>query len=204
MRRHHQLCRIEYAYENIHFPEAPEALDLARRRLAFEELFLFTIGLERLRSRREVVHVPPCGGVDMELFYRALPLHPDGRSAPLWRKHWRTCAPAPHEPALCQGDVGSGKTMVATACVYFMVKNGRQAALMAPTEILAQQHYQGLAPLLENLGIRCALLTGSTTAKTETVHHSATGRGDRLCHRHPRPHLHRQRGLPRPGPGGDG
>ena len=50
MRQHHQLCRIEYAYENIHFPESAEALDLARRRLAFEELFLFTIGLERLRS----------------------------------------------------------------------------------------------------------------------------------------------------------
>lgn len=59
VRREHQLCRIEYAYENIHFPESAEALDLARRRLAFEELFLFTIGLERLRSRREVVHVPP-------------------------------------------------------------------------------------------------------------------------------------------------
>ena len=53
VRQHHQLCRIEYAYENIHFPESAEALDLARRRLAFEELFLFTIGLERLRSRRE-------------------------------------------------------------------------------------------------------------------------------------------------------
>ena len=73
VRRDHQLCRIEYAYENIHFPESAEALDLARRRLAFEELFLFTIGLERLRQRREVVHVPPCGGVDMEPFYSALP-----------------------------------------------------------------------------------------------------------------------------------
>ena len=63
---------------------------------------------------------------------------------------------------LCQGDVGSGKTMVAAACVYFCVKNGRQAALMAPTELLAEQHYRGLAPLLEKLNIRCALLTGST------------------------------------------
>ena len=68
---------------------------------------------------------------------------------------------------LCQGDVGSGKTMVAAACVYFCVKNGRQAALMAPTELLAEQHYRGLAPLLEQLGLRCALLTGSTPAKTK-------------------------------------
>ena len=167
VRRHHQLCRIEYAYENIHFPESAEALDLARRRLAFEELFLFTIGLERLRSRWEVVHVPPCGGVDMELFYRALPFTLTDAQRRCVEEALADMRSGTPMNRLCQGDVGSGKTMVATACVYFMVKNGRQAALMAPTEILAQQHYQGLAPLLENLGIRCALLTGSTTAKTK-------------------------------------
>ena len=167
VRRHHQLCRIEYAYENIHFPESAEALDLARRRLAFEELFLFTIGLERLRSRREVVHVPPCGGVDMELFYRALPFTLTDAQRRCVEEALADMRSGTPMNRLCQGDVGSGKTMVAAACVYFMVKNGRQAALMAPTEILAQQHYQGLAPLLENLGIRCALLTGSTTAKTK-------------------------------------
>ncbi len=167
VRRNHQLCRIEYAYENIHFPESAEALDLARRRLAFEELFLFTIGLERLRSRREVVHVPPCGGVDMELFYRALPFTLTDAQRRCVEEALADMRSGTPMNRLCQGDVGSGKTMVAAACVYFMVKNGRQAALMAPTEILAQQHYQGLAPLLENLGIRCALLTGSTTAKTK-------------------------------------
>ena len=158
VRQHHQLCRIEYAYENIHFPESAEALDLARRRLAFEELFLFTIGLERLRSRREVVHVPPCGGVDMELFYRALPFTLTDAQRRCVEEALADMRSGTPMNRLCQGDVGSGKTMVAAACVYFMVKNGRQAALMAPTEILAQQHYQGLAPLLENLGIRCALL----------------------------------------------
>ena len=165
VRQHHQLCRIEYAYENIHFPESAEALDLARRRLAFEELFLFTIGLERLRSRWEVVHVPPCGGVDMELFYRALPFTLTDAQRRCVEEALADMRSGTPMNRLCQGDVGSGKTMVAAACVYFMVKNGRQAALMAPTEILAQQHYQGLAPLLENLGIRCALLPGSTTAK---------------------------------------
>ena len=167
VRRDHQLCRIEYAYENIHFPESAEALDLARRRLAFEELFLFTIGLERLRSRREVVHVPPCGDVDMAPFYQSLPFtltDAQRRCVEEALADMRSDTPMNR---LCQGDVGSGKTMVAAACVFFCVKNGRQAALMAPTEILAQQHYQGLAPLLENLGIRCALLTGSTTAKTK-------------------------------------
>ena len=68
---------------------------------------------------------------------------------------------------LCQGDVGSGKTMVAAACIYFAAQNGYQSALMAPTELLAQQHYHSLAPLLEKLGVRCALLTGSLSAKTK-------------------------------------
>ena len=116
VRQHHQLCRIEYAYENIHFPESAEALDLARRRLAFEELFLFTIGLERLRSRREVVHVPPCGGVDMELFYRALPFtltDAQKRCVDEAIADMRSGRPMNR---LCQGDVGSGKTMVAAAC----------------------------------------------------------------------------------------
>ena len=167
VRREHQLCRIEYAYENIHFPESAEALDLARRRLAFEELFLFTIGLERLRQRREVVHVPPCGGVDMEPFYSALPFTLTDAQRRCVEEALADMRSGTPMNRLVQGDVGSGKTMVAAACVYFCVKNGRQAALMAPTEILAQQHYHGLAPLLENLGIRCALLTGSTSAKTK-------------------------------------
>ena len=165
VRQAHHLCRIGYAYENIHFPENAEALDIARRRLAFEELFLFTIGLQRLRRRREVVHVTPCADVDMEPFYSALPFTlTDAQRRCVEEALADMCSGSPMN-RLCQGDVGSGKTMVAAACVYFAVKNGRQAALMAPTEILAQQHYAGLSPLMEQLGIRCALLTGSMTAK---------------------------------------
>ena len=167
VRQAHQLCRIGYAYENIHFPESPEALDLARRRLAFEELFLFTIGLKRLRNRRETVSVPPCKAVDMEAFYGALPFSLTGAQRRCIDEAIADMRSGTPMNRLCQGDVGSGKTMVAAACAYFCVKNGRQAALMAPTEILAQQHYAGLAPLLERLGIRCALLTGSTPAKTK-------------------------------------
>ena len=161
----HGLCRIGYAYENIHFPETPEALDIARRRLAFEELFLFTIGLKRLRSRRERAAVPPCRNVDMAPFYNALPFSLTGaQRRSVDEAMADMCSGLPMN-RLCQGDVGSGKTMVAAACVYFMVKNGRQAALMAPTEILARQHFGTLNPLLERLGIRCALLTGSTPAR---------------------------------------
>lgn len=167
VRQGHQLCRIGYAYENIHFPENAEALDIARRRLAFEELFLFTIGLKRLRSRREVAQVTPCRDVDMSPFYESLPFtltDAQRRCVTEALADMRSGSPMNR---LCQGDVGSGKTMVAAACVYFMAQNGRQAALMAPTEILAQQHYAGLAPLMERLGIRCALLTGSTPARTK-------------------------------------
>lgn len=182
VRRHHQLCRIEYAYENIHFPESAEALDLARRRLAFEELFLFTIGLERLRSRWEVVHVPPCGGVDMELFYRALPFTLTDAQRRCVEEALADMRSGTPMNRLCQGDVGSGKTMVAAACVYFMVKNGRQAALMAPTEILARQHFETLSPLMARLGLTCALLTGSTRARErrETLAGLAAGTID-LC-----------------------
>ena len=167
VRQSHQLCRIGFAYENIHFPASPEALELARRRLAFEELFLFSLGLAQLRSRREVVEIPPCPAVDMAPFYAALPFtltDAQRRCVDEALSDMRSGRPMNR---LCQGDVGSGKTMVAAACAYFMVKGGRQAALMAPTEILAQQHYEGLAPLLEGLGVRCALLTGSTSAKVK-------------------------------------
>ncbi len=165
VRRRHQLCRAGYAYENIHFPEGPEALELARRRLAFEELFLFTLGLRRLRRRRETAAVEPFRPVDMESFYQALPFALTEAQRRCVGESLADMASGRAMNRLCQGDVGSGKTMVAAACVYFSVKNGRQAALMAPTEILARQHYEGLAPLMEPLGIRCALLTGSNTAK---------------------------------------
>ena len=167
VRQAHQLCRVNYAYENIHFPESPEALDIARRRLAFEELFFFAIGLKLLRSRRETVSVEPFQPVDMAPFYNALPFTLTDAQRRCVEEAIADMQSGKPMNRLCQGDVGSGKTMVAAACVYFCIKNGRQAALMAPTELLAEQHYRGLAPLLERLNIRCALLTGSTTAKTK-------------------------------------
>ena len=167
VRQAHQLCRVNYAYENIHFPESPEALDIARRRLAFEELFFFAIGLKLLRSRRETVSVEPFQPVDMAPFYNALPFTLTDAQRRCVEEAIADMQSGRPMNRLCQGDVGSGKTMVAAACVYFCIKNGHQAALMAPTELLAEQHYRGLAPLLERLNIRCALLTGSTTVKTK-------------------------------------
>ena len=165
VRREHSLCHSGYAYENIHFPADAEALALARRRLVFEELFLLSCGLQMLRSRRVDVAGPACENADMEEFYAALPF-------PLTRAQRRAISEAVADMTsgrpmnrLCQGDVGSGKTMVAAGCIWFAARSGWQSALMAPTEILARQHYENLAPLFEKFGLRCALPTGSTKAK---------------------------------------
>lgn len=165
VRQEHQLCHSGYAYENIHFPADAEALNLARRRMVFEELFILSCGLQMLRSRRVDVAGPACAAADMEEFYRALPF-------PLTKAQRRAITEAVTDMEsgrpmnrLCQGDVGSGKTMVAAGCVWFAARSGWQSALMAPTEILARQHYENLAPLFEKFGLRCALLTGSTKAR---------------------------------------
>ena len=103
----------------------------------------------------------------MQPFYDALPFSlTDAQRRAAGEAMADMCGKTPMN-RLCQGDVGSGKTMVAAACIYFAAQNGYQSALMAPTELLAQQHYHSLAPLLEKLGVRCALLTGSLSAKTK-------------------------------------
>ncbi|XAY17504.1 DEAD/DEAH box helicase [Bengtsoniella intestinalis] len=145
-RTQYDLCDSAYAHAHIHFPDSPETLDIARRRLAFEELFLFTLGLGRLRGRREQVEVIPCHPIDMDGFYNALPFTLTNAQRRSVEEALDDCCSGRPMNRLCQGDVGSGKTMVAAACVYFMAQNGRQSAMMAPTEILAQQHFNGLSP----------------------------------------------------------
>ena len=164
LRRRHGLCGVRYACENIHFPSDDAALAAARRRLAFEELYLLTLGLRLLRARRTEVRGKTCAAVDMTPFYKALPFTLTRAQRRAADELLRDMAGARPMNRLVQGDVGSGKTMVAAAAVYFAAKNGLQSALMAPTEILAEQHYHTLAPLLEGLGVRCALLTASTKA----------------------------------------
>mgnify|MGYP003307532669 CR=1 FL=1 len=165
VRRENELCYTNFAYENIHFPASFEELAVARRRLVFEELFLLTCGLQRLRARRKDVAGPACHAVDLQPFLEKLPF-------PLTGDQRRAIDDAVGDMLsgrpmnrLVQGDVGSGKTMVAAACAWFAAQNGWQSALMAPTEVLARQHFETLSPLFEKLGLTCALLTGSTKAK---------------------------------------
>lgn len=178
VRLRHQLCHIGFAYENIHFPTSMEALQTARRRLTFEELFLLCAGLQMLRRRRADLNAFPCRAVDMEPFYRSLSFTLTGaQRRAVDEAIADMCAERPMN-RLCQGDVGSGKTMVAAACIYFAVKNGYQAALMAPTELLAQQHSHSLSSLLTPLGLHCALLTGSLRAKEKREIHAQLAAGE--------------------------
>ena len=125
---------------------------------------------------------PACRDVDMTAFYEALPFVLTGAQRRAIEQAAADMTSGRPMNRLCQGDVGSGKTMVAAGCAWFAAQSGWQTALMAPTEILARQHYESLSPLLARLGMTCALLTGSTRAKErrETLAALAEGRID-LC-----------------------
>ena len=174
----HQLCHARYAYENIHFPADDEALAAARRRLAFEELFLLALGLKLLRARRAFVAGKRCPDTDPSPFLAALPFSLTAAQRRAVDEIARDLSLGRAMNRLCQGDVGSGKTMVAAAAIYMAAKNGLQCAFMAPTEILAEQHYRSLAPLFTPLGISCALLTASTKAKERRALNEALRSGE--------------------------
>ena len=165
VRRDHQLCHTGYAYDQIHFPDDENTLAIARRRLAFEELFLLAIGMQVLSRRREELSCAPLRDLDLTAFYGSLPFSLTGAQQRAVDEILADLASGRPMNRLGQGDVGSGKTMVAAAAMVCAARSGRQTALMAPTEILAEQHHKGLAPLLEGLGIPCALLTGAARAK---------------------------------------
>ena len=165
IRRDYALCDINYAYHHIHFPEDEKALLSARRRLAFEELFLFSIGLRGFRKKREIISAPVLKNQDFSEFLNILPFDLTNAQKRCIQEAAADMASGVPMNRLCQGDVGSGKTMVAAGCVYLITREKRQAAMMAPTEILARQHFESLAPITRSLGISCDLLTGATTVK---------------------------------------
>ena len=158
------LAQSEFSYHNIHFPQDEYALALARHRLIFEELFYLSCGLAMLRSRRVDTQGPVFPQADLEQFYALLPFIPTGaQRRAIGEAAADLAGPRPMN-RLIQGDVGAGKTVVAAACAWLAFRAGWQSALMAPTEILAGQHYATLSKLLAPAGLRVALLTGSMTA----------------------------------------
>ena len=165
IREKFHILPAETAYRAIHSPRDMEEAERARKRLIFEEFFVFSAGLSLMRASRAMKKAAPYQCMEMDEFYAALPFALTGaqkRAVEEILGDFRRGTPMNR---LVQGDVGSGKTMVAAASAYCAARNGCQTALMAPTEILAEQHYASLSRLFAPLGISVALLTGSQTAK---------------------------------------
>ena len=165
VRQRQYLCSREVALRQIHAPDSHEALEQAKKRLIFEEFYIFSTGLALLRSQRALRRTKSMDCRGMERFYDALPFRLTGAQMRCIREILADMEAGQPMSRLVQGDVGSGKTMVAAAAAFCAAKNGGQAALMAPTEILARQHYEGLFSLFAPLGIRLCLLVGSMTPK---------------------------------------
>jgi ATP-dependent DNA helicase RecG len=161
LRQKYHLCDARSAYAVVHNPPDFETLAVAKRRLVFEEFFIFSIGLGLLREKRQTVSPYPCPKDIPAAFFDALPFTLTGAQQRAIGEIRRDLASGQPMNRLVQGDVGSGKTMVAAAAIACAAENGLQSALMAPTEILAEQHFQSLSALLEPLGIRTVLVTGS-------------------------------------------
>ena len=165
IRESYGILPAEQAYRAIHTPMDMAQAEQARKRLIFEEFFVFSAGLALMRSARAMKKVPAYGDLRMEEFYQCLPFALTGAQKRAVEEILGDFGRGSPMNRLVQGDVGSGKTMVAAAAAYCAARNGAQTALMAPTEILAEQHQQSLARLFAPLGISVALLTGSQTAK---------------------------------------
>lgn len=181
-----ELCDISYAVKNIHFPQSEESLKIAKKRLVFEELFVLQTALYFLKSRKK-------GFTGCRLKVNYLSDFKEGLGFSLTSAQERVInecladmsATVPMN-RLVQGDVGSGKTAVAAALCYITAKNGYQSAFMAPTEILAEQHYNTLRAITADSGIACGLLTGSMTKKqkNDIKEKIATGEIDVLVGTH--------------------
>ncbi len=177
VRLDHALCQVQYARKNIHFPPNWEELAIARRRLVFEELFTLTCGLSLLKERRER-GVGRVLASDPEKFAKLLPFTPTGAQKRAMEDMAADFASGRVMNRLVQGDVGSGKTAVAAFGAWAAAKNGCQCALMAPTELLAEQHAKTLDALLAPAGVRVALLTSSVKGKPRKALLNALAEGE--------------------------
>ena len=178
----YKLCTARYAYENVHFPADMQALSLARRRLVFEELFVLACALGLLRGGREGAQGRVLRGAGLGTFTGSLPFSPTGAQLRAMREAIGDMSSGKLMNRLVQGDVGSGKTLVAAACIWYSAQSGAQSAFMAPTEILAEQHYATLTGFLEPFGIRVAKLTGSMRAAEKRAVLSGLASGEyALC-----------------------
>lgn len=165
IRKARALCTRSFAERNIHLPESVEALKIARRRLVYDEFLETALGSLITRERTRTHNAPPCRNSDLTQLTRQLPYLLTGAQERVIGEIRQDMAGDVPMRRMIVGDVGCGKTVCAAAAMLIAVQSGRQAVLMAPTEILARQHYAELSALFAKIGVTCALLVGATTAK---------------------------------------
>lgn len=178
IRARYGLCERNFALRNAHFPVSREALSEARRRLAFEELLLYQVALRLIRNvGRKGVRMD--FALDrLDAFWKTLPFPPTNAQRRVALEIANDLRSDRAMTRMVQGDVGCGKTAIAFAAIAMAHECGYQAALMAPTEVLAQQHFESAKTILEPLGCRIGLLTGSLTAKGHRIAHAAIASGE--------------------------
>ena len=178
IRKEYGLCTLKYAIKNIHFPESFEAIEKARQRLGFDELLFLQLGLARLKGYRKESSAHRIKNDFTEEFLKLLPFNLTNAQKRAVGDCIRDMKNNPYPMnRLVQGDVGSGKTAVAAAVCYTTVKNGSQCAFMAPTEILAEQHFRTFSALFKNTDIKVGLLTGSMKPSLKNSMHNEIKHG---------------------------
>ena len=170
IKKKYNLCDILFAYKNIHFPLSEYALKLAKERFVFEELLIFELGLLQRKNKNNTNK-----GIEfhnfkiVEKLAEILPFELTNAQKRVVREIAKDIKDGKQLNRLVQGDVGSGKTMVALLSMLMAVNSGYQGAIMAPTEILALQHYEEMSKYFEHFGFKVGLLTGSTKKKEKEV-----------------------------------
>lgn len=167
LRLQYDLVGKKEALQSIHFPKDSEDFFKARKRLVFEELFMLQLSLYQLKADFAKKLLGIAHGVSKELgaFMETLPFELTGAQKRVMKEIVKDMKNPYAMNRLVQGDVGSGKTVIAAISLFLVVKDGYQGALMAPTEVLVVQHYEFIQQIMEPFGIKVGLLTGSTTAK---------------------------------------
>ena len=178
LRRRYDLCERNFAMRNAHFPQNREALEAARRRIAFEELLLYQVALSLFRRTGQAGVQIDFPDDAVERFWSALPFSPTLAQRRVLSEVASDLRSPRAMARMVQGDVGSGKTAIAFAAIALAHAGGWQSALMAPTEVLARQHYEAAKRLLEPMGMKCGLLVGSLTPKQHRLAHEAIASGE--------------------------
>jgi len=179
-RLENKLCELNFALRQSHFPASMENLEMARRRLAYEKILLYLVHVSMSGSSRNNAIPFSFQAEQPEIYWNSLPFEPTNAQRKVLREIAADMMKARAMARLVQGDVGSGKTAVAFGAIFLAYSAGFQSSMMAPTEILAAQHFENAKKILEPLGMQCLLLTGSTKASERKTILKALAEGK--CH----------------------